>query len=185
MPESHEKRQRNRRKQQRRKEKLERKLQRKTDKRIADAGGPAPQFHTFICDGETFRLATDLWWCVLDLAAVSGWTPAAPGDEEQAEEVGRAYVRPEGLTLTPAVATSLARSLENLLPTIPDQELPFSNSPFGEFHTEDLLTRRVAGEQLAPEDAYTAQELLSGEPKRDVARLATFLRAGEVTIEAG
>ena len=183
MPESHEKRQRGRRKQQKRKEKLERKQQRKIGKRDALTGG-SPLYHTLRRGEEQYRVATDLWLSVLDLAAVGGWTPPADPQPDPEQPVSSAFARPHGLTIATADALVLARSIEALLPAISEEELPFTNSPFGEEHTEDLLARRAAGEKLALEDASTAQELLSGPPKKEVERLATFLKAGSVAIEA-
>lgn len=118
------------------------------------------------------RVDCDLWLCVLDLAAVRGWGPDP------------AYARPEGLELSAEDARELARSIEALLPSIPEKQLPLSNQPFGAEHTESLLMRRAAGDALALEDATAATELLSGSPKSDAQRLARFLRAGPVSIKA-
>lgn len=119
------------------------------------------------------RVDCDLWLCVLDLVAVRGWGPAP------------AYARPDGLELSGEDARELARSIEELLPSIPEKQLPLSNQPFGAEHTESLLTRRAAGDQLALEDATAATELLSGSPRGDAQRLARFLRSGAVSISAG
>ncbi len=181
-PESYEKRQRDRRKQQRRKEKLERRLQRKNEKRHAQAGGANPIYHTLRRGAAQHRVDTDLWLCVLDLAAVGGWTP--PETQPPEQPASSAYARPAGLKITTEEARGLAQSIEALLPMISEQELPLSNHPFGEEHTEDLLSRRAAGEKLAVEDASAAHELLSGPPKKKIESLATFLKAGPVSIEA-
>ena len=176
-PDSHEKRQRERRKQQKRREKAERKLQRKNEKR------DNPIHHTLHRGASQHRVDTDLWLCVLDLAAVGGWSP--PEGESPERPSSTAYARPAGLQIDTGEAQELAGFIEALLPTISEEELPLSNHPFGEEHTEDLLTRRSAGERLALEDASAAQELLSGPPKKDVGLLAEFLKAGSVSIEAG
>jgi len=178
MPDTHEKRQRNRRKQQKRKDKLERKRQRKQAKLDANR----PLYHTLIRDKEQHRVATDLWLCVLDLAAVGEWTPPESGDPELPSSA--AYARPHGLEISEEEARKLAKILDSLLPAISEEELPLSNSPFGEAHTEELLARRAAGEKLALEDSATAQELLSGPPKKEVELLAEFLKGGAVSIEA-
>ena len=70
------------------------------------------------------------------------------------------------------------------MPSIPEEQLPLSNQPFGAEHTESLLTRRAAGDALSLKDATAATELLSGSPKGDAQRLARFLRQGPVSISA-
>jgi len=177
-PDSHEKRQRERRKQQKRREKAQRKLQRKQHRT-----GDNPIHHTLHRGAAQHRVDTDLWLCVLDLVAVGGWSPPAPGIPERT--VGDAFARPAGLQIEAPEAQELAGFIEALLPTISEEELPLSNHPFGEEHTEDLLSRRAAGERLALEDASAAQELLSGAPKKEVQLLMEFLKAGSVSIEAG
>ncbi len=178
-PESYEKRQRDRKKQRKRKEKLERKLQRKSEKRY---GGMGPEYHTLVRGNDQLRLATDMWLSVLDLAAVGGWVPPEAGPNE--EPSASAFARPAGLKISEEVAKDLAKTIEQLIPSISESELPYSNSPFGEHHTEDLLSRRAEGERLALEDAATAQEILSGPTKSDVAHLAAFLKAGGLDVEA-
>jgi hypothetical protein len=178
MPDTHEKRQRNRRKQQKRKEKLERKLLRKQQKLDANR----PLYHSLLRGNDQFRVATDLWLAVLDLAAVSEWTP--PESESADQPASAAYARPHGLEIPEEDAVELARVIEALLPAISEEELPFTNSPFGEAHTEDLLARRAEGEKLPLEDAATAQELLSGPPKKEVELLVEFLKGGALSIQA-
>jgi RNA recognition motif-containing protein len=178
MPDTHEKRQRNRRKQQKRKEKLERKLLRKQQKLDANR----PLYHSLLRGNDQFRVATDLWLSVLDLAAVGEWTP--PVSESEDRPSSASYARPHGLEMTDEDAQGLAKVIETLVPAISDEELPFSNSPFGEAHTEDLLARRAEGEKLPLEDAATAQELLSGPPKKEVELLAEFLKGGALSIQA-
>jgi hypothetical protein len=175
MPESYEKRQRGRRKQQKRKEKQERKLQRKAEK----ARGPL--YHTMHRGQDQHGFETDLWLGVLDIVAVGGWTPPELPSEEP---VGNAFVRPAGLRLTEEAAQTLAKCIESLLETISEEELPLSDSAFGEKHTQDVLSRRAAGEKLGLEDSAAAYELLSGPPKKEVERLAEFLKGGAVSIEA-
>jgi len=126
---------------------------------------------------------TDLWLCVLDLVAVGGWSP--PSARPQERPASTAFAHPAGLQIDTPEAQELAGFIEALLPSISEKELPLSNPPFGEEHTESLLTRRSAGEQLTPKDASAAQELLSGPPKKEVELLAEFLKAGPVSIEAG
>jgi hypothetical protein len=125
---------------------------------------------------------TDLWLCVLDLAAVRGWSP--PRADSQERSAGTAFTNPAGLQIDAPRAQELAGFIEALLPTISEKELPLSNHPFGEEHTEALLKRRAAGEELTADDASAAQELLSGAPKKEVELLAKFLKAGSVSIEA-
>jgi hypothetical protein len=176
MPESPEKRRRERMKQQKRKDKSERRALRREGKRLS------PMFHTLRRGAEQHRVETDLWLSVLDLVAVGGWTP--PLSEPAAKSASSAYSHPHGLEIARADAKNLGQSIGALLTTISEDQLPPSNSPFGEQHTEALLTRRAAGEKLALEDASTAQEFLSGTSKREVERLATFLMAGPVSIQA-
>ena len=146
------------------------------------AGGANPIYHILRRGAAQHRVDTDLWLGVLDLAAVGGWTP--PETRPPEPPASSAFARPAGLKITTDEAQGLAQSIEALLPTISDAELPFSNHPFDEEHTEDLLSRRAAGEKLTMEDASAAQELLSGSPKKEVERLATFLKAGSVSFEA-
>ena len=179
-PESHEKRQRDRRKKLKRKEKLERRLQRKDQKRRA---GGNPIYHTLHREGDQLQVLTDLWLGVLNLAAVSGWTPPAiePSDEPEAPKAS--FSRPAGLKLDDEQAQGLAKVIRMLLPMISEEELPLSRLPFGEEQTERLLARRAAGEELDVEDAFAAHELLSGPPKKEVELLAAFLEQGAVEIE--
>ena len=176
MPDSFEKRKRERKKQQKRKEKRERRAQRKAVQRMS------PMFHTMLRGSEQQRVETDLWLSVLDLVAVSGWTP--PHSEPPAEPSPAAYARPHGLEINEEDAKGLARAIEAVLPAISDEELAPTNGSFGEDHTESLLARRTEGERLALEDASSAQEFLSGPAKQEVERLASFLKAGPVSIEA-
>jgi hypothetical protein len=176
MPESFEKRQRDRRKQQKRKEKRERKLQRKADKTRG------PLYHTLFRDRDQHQFETDLWLSVIDLVAVGGWTP--PEAIPSGEPPSSAFVKPDGLALTEEVAQGLGKSIASLLDTISEEELPLSDYPFGDKHTESLLIRRAGGEKLDLEDSAAAYELLSGPPKKEVGRLAEFLQAGAATIEA-
>jgi len=127
------------------------------------------------------RVDTDLWLGALDLAAVGGWTP--PRAQPTELLASQAYARPAGLKISAEAAQGLADSIESALPTISDQELPLSDHPFGDEHTEDLLSRRAAGEELSMEDATAARELLSGPPKMEVARLAAFLRVGSASVD--
>jgi hypothetical protein len=129
--------------------------------------------HILTKDSVHLRVDCDLWLCVLDLAAVRGWGPPP------------VYARPNGLELSREDASRLARSIETLLPSIPEEQIPLSDQPFGAEHTEALLSRRAAGETLALEDATAATELLSGSPKREAERLARFLKTGAVSIKAG
>jgi hypothetical protein len=168
VPESYEKRQRSRRKQQKRKEKQARRLQRKAEK----ARGPL--HHTLHRKGEEHTFETDLWLAVLDLVAVAGWSPPEP----------EAFAHPAGLELSAEDAADLASSIDSLLPTISDEELPLSDYPSGVLHTESVLARRAAGEKLELEDSAAAQELLSGPVKGEVERLMTFLKGGSATILA-
>ena len=176
MPESSEKRRRERMKQQKRKDKSERRVRRRIEKRLS------PMFHTLRRGGEEHCVETDLWLSVLDLVAVGGWIP--PASEPPAKPASSAYAHPHGLEIARADAKNLGQSITALLAMISDEELPSSNAPFGEKHTEALLSRRAAGERLALQDASTAQEFLSGTSKREVERLATFLMAGPVSIQA-
>ncbi len=175
-PESYEKRQRSRRKEQKRKEKLERKLRRKAEK------NRGPLHHTLYRGDEQYRFETDLWLSVLDLVSGSGWTP--PEMMPSGEPAGSAFVRPAGLTLTTEVAQGLAEAIEKLLPEVSDEELPLSDYPYGEKHTENHLARRATGAPPELEDAAAAYELLSGPPKREVERLAAFLKEGSASIQA-
>jgi len=109
---------------------------------------------------------------VLDVLAVDGWTPPATGPGE--EPASAAFARPAGLSLTDEVAQGMAKSIASVLPNIPDDEQPFSDYPFGEHHTEDVLSRRAAGEPLVHEDSAAAYELLSGPAKAAVERLGSF-----------
>jgi hypothetical protein len=182
MPETHEKRQRDRRKQQKRKDKIERRQQRKNAKLFAESGGASPMYHTLRRGNDQYQVDTDLWLSVLNLTAVAGWAPPASEDPEYSYP--RAYSRPHGLELTDAHAVTLAKSIEAVLPTISKEELQYTTQRFGEEHTEELLTRRAAGERLAVEDAASAHELLGGPPKAEVERLAAFLKEGGASMEA-
>ncbi len=181
MPESHEKRQRNRRKQLKRKEKLERRLQRKAEKRRGDGN---PLYHTLTSGGEIYTVETDVWLAVLDLALVSGWMPPEGSVPEEPAE-GGTFERPAGLELTAEDAEALSKVVLGLVPLISEEELRISSNAFGENHTRDLLERRAGGESLPNEEAIASHELLSGPPKREVERLGEFLATGAISIEAG
>jgi hypothetical protein len=163
-------------KQQKRKDKAERRARRSIQKRLS------PMFHTLRRGNEEHCVETDLWLSVLDLVAVGGWVP--PSSVQPAKPASSAYAHPHGLEIARVDASNLGQSIQALLTTISEKDLPSSNAPFGEDHTEALLSKRAAGERLALEDAATAHEFLSGTSKREVERLATFLMAGPVTIRA-
>ena len=180
MPDSFEKRRRDQQKQRKRREKLERRVQRNADKNFS-AGKAATMLHK-LRRGETEHLTdADTWLCTLDIAAFHGWTP--PKDAVHAPPGTGSYVRPAGLRVSTDDAQNLAQSLGAELPEISDQELPLTNQPFGEEHTQSLLARRVDGKSVGDDDIQAARELLSGSPKRDAVRLADFLKGGAFTVD--
>ena len=132
-------------------------------------------------NGAQHRIDTDLWLCVLDVAALRGWIPlVTPADQPN----GRSYARPVGMTISAEDAHNLAQSIQAELPSIHDKQLPLGNHAFGEEHTESLLSRRSRGEDVSDDDVRAARELLSGSPKRDAQELARFLLGGAFTIAA-
>lgn len=110
---------------------------------------------------------------MLDLAAAGGWTPAL-----------RTYARPAGATISGEDAENLARCIEAGLPSVDDKQLPLGDHAFGEDHTEALLSRRVEGHEVDDDDVRAAREILSGAPKQDAERLATFLKGGAFSVDA-
>lgn len=118
---------------------------------------------------------------MLDLAAAQGWIPL----EQQPDRTSAfSYARPAGMQISAEDARNLARAIEAKLPTILDQQLPLTDRAFGEEHTEGLLSRRAAGQDVDDDDVCAARELLSGSPKRDAEQLAGFLRRGAFSIDA-
>lgn len=128
-------------------------------------------------NGAQHRIDTDLWLCVLDVAAQRGWTPAD-------QPPGRSYARPIGMTISAEDARNLAESIQAELPSIQDRQLPLGNHAFGEEHTESLLSRRSKGQDVRDDDVRAARELLSGSPKRDAELLTAFLLGGGFTVAA-
>jgi hypothetical protein len=133
-------------------------------------------------NGAQHRIDTDLWLCVLDVAALRGWIPlVTPADQPN----GRSYARPVGMTISAEDARNLAQSIQAELPSIHDKQQPLGNHAFGEEHTESLLTRRAKGEDVSEDDVRAARELLSGSPKREAEQLTAFLLGGGFSIATG
>jgi len=128
------------------------------------------------------RIDTDVWLCVLDLAAARGWVPLETQRDEQHDSVS--YPRPAGMTISAEDAQNLAQSIEAELPTIHDEQLPLGDHAFGEDHTQALLSRRAEGIAVLDDDVRAAREILSGAPKQDAQGLAQWLRGGAFSIDA-
>lgn len=110
-----------------------------------------------------------------------GWVPLGTRHSEAPSVT--TYTHPAGATFAAEDALTIASSLEAELPAIDDEEQPLGDHPFGEEHTETLLTRRGVGQAIADDDVRAARELLSGAPKRDALELAAFLKGGAFSID--
>lgn len=179
MPDSFEKRRRAQQKQRKRKDKLERRAQRQVEKQLG-SGGSTFVYHTLRRGDNEHLAGAEVWLCALDLAAFHGWTPAA--DTRDAPEGFGSYTRPQGLTIVESDALSLAQSIDAELAELSDDEILLTDQAFGEEHTEELLSRRLSGGAVRPDEVEAARAILCGPLKRDAARLAEFLRGGAFTV---
>lgn len=181
MPESFEKRQRERKKQRKRMEKLERRLLRSADKRFGRDGKENCIILTLSRRNAEFRIDSEVWLCSLNLAASQGWIPAQIHRVDPDSAVS--YARPMGMDISDEDATNLAQALEAELPSIDEEQQEFTGHEFGEEHTETLLALRVEGQRIAEEDVIASRELLSGGAKRHAERLASFFRGGAFAVD--